>query len=155
RGTMIALPDSYYIASGLCVLLHVVALANWRKAWALPFGTVTATISMWYLIEPFYVPDLFATFEVAHVQTAYDAVSIFCVALIVRAPAMARQVQPRPAAANLSTAYIPVDRIVLLVAVLWLVLLVFGIWRMDGDVIGALFPIGARAEYKFMWGRAA
>jgi hypothetical protein len=148
---MINLPDSYYVASGLCVLLHLVALLNRHKAWALPFGTVAATISAWYLIEPFYFPELFEEFNFVHVRTAYDSVSIFCVALLVIAPILAISMQPT-FTTNLSMGYIPADRVLTFVVFVWLALLAFGTFRMHWDVLGALFPIGTQTGTN-MWSR--
>lgn len=42
-----------------------------------------------------------------------------------------------------------------IVVVVWLVLLAYGVWRVNGDIIGALFPVGARSGTSVaMWGRA-
>lgn len=149
---MIHLPDSYYIAAGLCALLLIVALLYRHRAWAWPFGTVAATIGAWYLIEPFYFPELFEQFNFVHVRTAYDSVSIFCIALLVMAPTLANSMQPKAVTTNLSTEYIPADRVLVFVVLVWLALLGFGTWRMNGDLIGALFPVGARAA-GHMWAR--
>jgi oligosaccharide repeat unit polymerase len=151
---MTELPDSYFIAVALCVLLLLVTALNRGQAWALPFGAVTATISAWYLVEPFYFPELFLEFKLEQIQTAYDSVCIFCIALLVVAPAMANRMRPRTSSIDLSTSYIPADKVLVIVTLVWLVLLAFGIWRVEGDIIAALFPIGGRTGAN-MWGRGA
>lgn len=148
------LPDSYFIAAGLCALLLVVALMNARKPWALPFGVVAATVGAWYLVEPFYFPELFAQFKFESVQGAFDSVSIFCAALLVMTPFISARMQRQGPTSNLSMSYIPADRVAVIVMCLWLALLAFGTYRMRGDIIGMLFPIDGRAGAR-VWSRAA
>ena len=92
---MTSLPDSYLIAVGLFILLLVVSLANKKTAWAIPFGTVTATIGAWYLLEPLYFPELFTQFDFSYVDGAYVSVCIFFIALLIFAPFIATQMRPK------------------------------------------------------------
>src|SRR5262249_30669569 len=48
----------------------------------------------------------------------------------------------------------PAERVLFLVILTWLALVGFGTWRMEGDLIGALFPVWARAG-AHMWAREA
>jgi hypothetical protein len=50
--------------------------------------------------------------------------------------------------------YFAPEQILIATAAMWLVLLVIGIARMGGDVVGALFPLDSRAGAT-MWGRGA
>lgn len=153
---MIELPDSYYIAAGLCTLLLIVAVASAGRPWALPFGTVVATVGIWYLPEPFYFPNLFAQFRFRSVQTAYDSVSIFYIALLIFAPLVSMRLKPKGRARrrDMTKRSFSADNLVLMVVCTWLALLAFGTYRMQGDLFGALFPVGMRSGAR-MWSRAA
>jgi hypothetical protein len=106
------------------------------------------------MVEPFYFSELFEEFNFGHVRTAYDSVSIFCVALFFMAPAISIQLRPPKYAIHLSTAYIPAEGVLFFAVLTWLALLGFGTWRMEGDLVAALFPIWSRAG-THMWAREA
>lgn len=150
---MTPLPNSYFIAVGLFILLLVVSIANKKTAWAIPFGTVTATIGAWYLLEPLYFPELFTQFDFSYIEGAYVSVCIFFIALLIFAPFIATQMRPKTEIVS-SRASISADRITAVVISVWLILLAFGTWRMNGDLIRALFPINGRAGDQ-LWSRAA
>lgn len=151
---MIALPDSYYLAAALCAISLLFAIVNGQKPWALPFGAVVGTVGAWYLIEPLYFPELFSQFRFDAFQTAFDSVCIFYIALLISVPLISMKMRPRTSLSHLSNRAIPADKLVMVVMGVWLVLLAFGTYRMNGDILGALFPIGGRAGSR-MWSRAA
>jgi oligosaccharide repeat unit polymerase len=148
------LPTSYFIAVLLFGMLLVFAVANRKAAWSVPFGAVVAMIGAWYLIEPFYFPELFETLDPEHVETAFNCVCIFFMSLLFLAPAIAKKMEPRASAAPLAAGSSSGDRVVAVVAILWLLLLAFGTFQMGGDLLGALFPLQGRAGNR-LWARDA
>jgi hypothetical protein len=151
---MTSLPNSYFIAIGLFILLLMVSIANNKAAWAIPFGTVTVTLGAWYLLEPFYFPRLFAIFDFSDVEDAYTSVCIFFAALLVATPFTTKQMRPKTQIVSSSASDISADRIAVVIILVWLALLAFGTWRLNGDLINALFPLEGRAGVQ-MWSRAA
>jgi hypothetical protein len=146
------LPESYYLAVGLCFIHIIFAIINRKQAWALPFGAVVATVGGWYLVEPVYFPELFETFRFEMVEKAYYSVCLFYVALIFTTPTIAKQM--RPSSHHLSIKYVSADKLLVMVAGTWIILLAYGTYRMNGDLLGALYPVDGRAGGR-MWSREA
>lgn len=147
------LPLSYYLSVLMFAGLISFGAFRWNTAWALPYIAVLGMIAAWYFVEPFYFPDLFASFETEYVDTAYTSVLIFISVFSIAAPAVAQRFKPKPTALQLSRVHVSAKHVFLATVALWLVLLAYGTLRMRGDLLGALFPIEGRAGVQ-MWSRA-
>lgn len=151
---MIILPDTYYLSVGLFAVLVIYGTLRLQAAWAMPYNAVLCTVAAWYFIEPLYLEEIFAYFKPQHLQSAYDAVLIFYICFAAATPMLVQQLRQKLNASRLSQAYVPAETVLLVVSVLWLALLAYGTVRLQGDLLGALFPIGGRSSAR-MWSRAA
>jgi len=155
------LPSSYYFALALTLAGFTYAGVNAKKAWSVPYGMVLFTFFGWYLIEPVYTPDTMAGFSREIVSETYWHAAVFVSAFMLIFPLMRKGFAPSTAMSRLDRRGNIVDvfdqrvveRLVKPVALGWLMLAAIGIYRMDGDIIGALFPLEARSGMT-MWSRA-
>jgi oligosaccharide repeat unit polymerase len=148
------LPLEYWLCAILLMLAFVFAVRLRYLLWVPPFLAVLGTVAAWYMIEPIYFDDFVSNFPLSAASLAYGCLLVFLITFIVGAPIAVRFFQPviRPTSGNVFS--ISPEHLVPRVVILWLCLLGFGIYRMDGDVLGALFPIEGRAGGS-MWGRSA
>lgn len=151
---MAALPLSYYLSALLCIGLLLYGTLNLRASWAFPYSCAVATVGAWYLLEPIYFSDAFVFFGSDDVGTAFDAVIIYFLAFALLTPFLVKWLDPGGRSVPIGTAGVSAERVFGVIAIVWLLLLAYGVYRMRGDVLGALFPIGGRTGGN-MWGRAA
>ena len=155
------LPESYYLAALVALATAGYGLINIRKPWAPAFLAVIGTFAAWYLVEPYYDPVSMMIFLDRQLSVAYTSALIFVVAFIVFHFGMKKRFNPlgtRPVISIRETMLAPraisPDRLAILAIMLWLILLAFGAWRLQGDVMQALFPFESRSG-SMMWRRAA
>lgn len=154
------LPDTYYVALALLGGLSVWAAINLRRTWAPPFLAVLVTFGFWYMIEPLYVPQEFVPFSRAIIRDAYFYSIVFLLSFALLFIACAPLFRPGKARNGTGGR---IDRkelartaegLVIPVAVLWLVLVAYGTYRVGGDLLQALFPLEGRSGLR-MWQRSA
>ena len=150
---MVDLPIYYFLSAGLATVLAIFGFVNLRKSWGLPYLAVVFTISVWYLTEPFYSPGEFLYFNSEHVEKAYEAVFISLLTFSAFAPVMTNLLRPKQGSRVQIAQFSPEDAFPYVV-MLWLLLLAYGTFRLQGDLFAALFPIGARSGAG-MWSRPA
>lgn len=144
----------YYLALALLLGLVMEALAKYkRRAWSLPALVIYATTFIWYLIEFIYTPENLEKFSANIIITSYFQVILFLVSFRLLLPSFTRRFIRNAQLKWQASAWRP-ERLLLIVAVVWVLLLLYGVTRMDGNILGALFPIQSRAGVH-MWGRAA
>jgi oligosaccharide repeat unit polymerase len=148
------LPETYFMSVALAAILLVDSAFNLRTSWGIPYLTVVITIFLWYLIEPLYLPEGFLHFSQETVETAYGGVLIALLSFALSTRTFVDLMRPKNANRILSKAYVPSERVLIIVVCLWLILLAYGIVRMQGDVFAALFPLSGRHGAN-MWSRAA
>jgi hypothetical protein len=149
---MLDLPDTYFISAGLAAVLLVYGGLNLHTSWGVPYLAVVFTIAAWYFTEPLYLTDEFLFFAPENIARAYDAVLIALISFAASAPTVVKITRPKRSGRVLSTTYVPAERVFVFVVGLWLVLLAYGTFRMQGDLFGALFPLGGRSGVN-MWSR--
>lgn len=148
------LPVEYWLCAVVLAAATVFALGIRREAWAAPFVAVLGTIAAWYMLEPFYFEDFFIDFRPSAVILGYRSLLLFLLAFVIAAPVVVRALDPGPARKGMDVADLHPEQIIPGIVMVWLALLSFGIFRMDGDIVGALFPVDGRNSYD-MWGREA
>jgi hypothetical protein len=151
---MPVLPDSYFFSLIIFVCISAFGLLRLNTALGVPYLAVALSIGAWYLIEPFYFADEFQLLDPRYVQSAFDSVALFFLAFAIVTPGLVNKLAPRSSALPLSEAFISPEHVLTVVAAAWLALLTYGVVRMQGDILGALFPLGPRWSGD-MWGRAA
>jgi hypothetical protein len=114
---------------------------------------VYGTLFAWYFVDPFLNPEQYDYLPSSLLGQSYGQVLLFLIAFRVFTPVATRWIVRRRSSGIFDTRLTP-ERILVAVGALWLVLFLIGIYRMDGDVVAAVFPIDSRAGAT-MWGRDA
>jgi oligosaccharide repeat unit polymerase len=148
------LPLEYWLCAILIAAAVALAVRQRHVAWVPPFVAVLGTIAGWYMVEPLYFRDEFALFTDTSIATAFRCVFLFVVTLIIATPVVSRWLEPRGKDPDLDLVSVTPEQIVPTIVVVWIGLLLFGIWRMEGDVFATLFPLQGRSN-STMWQRAA
>ncbi|MDO7840928.1 hypothetical protein [Sphingomonas immobilis] len=151
--TIYALPAAYWLSMMALMLLSAEALFRLRDSWSLPALMVYFTVFGWYMMEPINSPETMA-FGDEELSTAYLTVFFFLAAFRGLVTVLAKMFAAKKDVQGLSVDAIPAEKLFLVIGGLWLVLLSFGTWRMDGNLFATLLPLDSRAGVS-MWQRAA
>src|SRR6266496_6155925 len=114
---------------------------------------VYVTIFAWYFVDPFINPEQYDYLPSFLLEQSYGQVLLFLIGFRLFTPVATRWIVRRRSAGVFDTRLTP-EQILLGAGAIWLGLFAIGIYRMDGDVLGAVFPIDSRAGVT-MWGREA
>jgi hypothetical protein len=145
---------TFYLAAAALLLLTVescVKLLN-RDSFSITLA-VYVTVFAWYFVDPFLNPDQYDYIPPFLISQSYGQVFLFLIAFRFFMPIAVRWIVRRRGT-GLSAMYFAPEQMLIATGAMWLVLLLIGIARMDGDVVGALFPVDSRAGAT-MWGRGA
>jgi oligosaccharide repeat unit polymerase len=121
-----------------------------------PFGitvTVYLTVFAWYFVDPFINPEAYDYLPSSLLAKSYVQVLLFLIGFRLFTPAAIRWLLHRRTSGIFDTRLTP-EQILIAAGALWFILFLIGIYRMDGDVIGAVFPLEGRSG-PTMWGRDA
>ena len=150
------LPYFYILASVLFLVLVTEAIFKKNRTWSIPAVIVYLTTALWYLTEQIYSPENLIKFNKSLIEITYLQVVLFLVSFRLFLPILSYKFKPQKM--NLHKVLITLSlnpaRLLAYLSIVWLGLLMFGFSRMNGDILGALFPINSRAG-GHMWGRAA
>src|SRR6266699_1091842 len=145
---------TFYLAAAALVVLTVescVKLLN-GDSFAITLA-VYVTVFGWYFVDPFLNPEQYTYIPSFLISQSYGQVLLFLIGFRFFMPVAVRWIVQRRSIGFVPQDFTP-EQILLGAGAIWLLLLIIGITRMDGDVIGALFPIDSRAGAT-MWGRSA
>jgi oligosaccharide repeat unit polymerase len=145
---------TFYLAAVVLVALTAescIKLLN-RDNFGITVG-VYVTVFAWYFVDPFINPEQYDYLPSSSLGQSYGQVLLFLIGFRVFAPVAIRWIVRRRSSGVFNTRLTP-EQILIAVTSLWLVLLIIGIARMGGDVMGAVFPLDGRAG-PTMWGRGA
>jgi len=152
---MVAGELTFYLAAVVLLALTVescIKLLN-RNSFGIAIG-VYVTVFAWYFVDPFLHPEQYDYLPSYLLGLSYTQVILFLIGFRAFLPvALRRIVRPRSTGVFATRHFAP-EQILLAAGAMWFLLLGIGIYRMGGDVIGALFPIDSRAGVT-MWGRGA
>jgi hypothetical protein len=147
-------PKLYLFAFILLVVFASEALLKrHRLVWSIPALAIYATTAMWYLVESIYSPEALEKFSDEIIDSAYTQIILFLIAFRLFLPDLCRACLNKVKVPRSTIAFRP-DRLLICVAIVWLGLLLFGISRLGGDFLGALFPVNSRSGVQ-MWQRSA
>lgn len=145
---------TYLLTLTLLVGLTIEALSKRKKQpWSLSALAIYATIFIWYYIEFFYTPESLSKFSAEVIETALYQVMLFLITFRLVLPLLTYHFLPRVGLKWFTSNWYP-EKLLMYVAGLWLILFLYGVFRMNGDVLRALFPVASRAG-AHMWSRAA
>ena len=151
---MVAHELTFYLAAVVLVVLTVescIKLLN-RDSFGITVG-VYVTVFAWYFVDPFLNPEQYDYLPSSLLGQSYGQVLFFLLGFRVFLPVAIRWIVRRRSSGVFDTRLTP-EQILIAAGTSWFVLFLIGIYRMDGDVIGALFPIDSRAGMT-MWAREA
>src|SRR6267378_226140 len=152
--SMVAHEISFYLAA--VVLLALTVESCIKLLDRNPFGVtlmVYVTVFGWYFVDPFINPEQYDYLPSSLLEQSYGQVLLFLIAFRVFVPVAIRWIVVRRNS-GISDMRLTPEQILIGAGTFWFVLLLIGIYRMDGDVMGAVFPIDGRAG-PTMWGRGA
>jgi len=115
---------------------------------------VYVTVFGWYFVDPFLNPEQYDYIPAFLISQSYGQVLLFLIAFRFFMPVAQRWIVRRRSSSVFHVQRFTPEQVLIVTGAIWLVLLLIGIARMGGDVIGALFPIDSRAGAT-MWGRSA
>ena len=114
---------------------------------------VYVTVFAWYFVDPFLNPEQYDYLPSSLLSQSYAQVLLFLIGFRVLTPVMTRWILSRPSSGIFNKHLTP-EQILKAAGVLWLALFLVGIFRMGGDVVGAVFPLDGRGG-PTMWARGA
>src|SRR6266496_449486 len=115
---------------------------------------VYVTVFGWYFVDPFLNPEQYSYIPSFLISQSYGQVLLFLIGFRFFMPVAQRWIVRRRSTDVFHVQRFTPEQVLIVTGAIWLVLLLIGIARMDGDVVGALFPIDSRAGAT-MWGRSA
>jgi hypothetical protein len=115
---------------------------------------VYVTVFGWYFVDPFLNPEQYSFIPSYLISQSYGQVLLFLIAFRFFMPVAARWIVSWQSTDVFHVQRFRPEQILIATGTIWFLLLLIGIARMGGDVIGALFPIDSRAGAT-MWGRSA
>ena len=145
---------TFWLAAVVLVILTVesgIKLLN-RDSFGITIA-VYVTLFAWYFVDPFLNPESYDYLPSSLLAESYGQVLLFLVGFRLFAPVATRWILRRPSSGIFDTRLTP-EQILTAAGTLWFVLFLIGVYRMGGDVIGALFPLDGRGG-PTMWGRGA
>jgi hypothetical protein len=153
-GSMVAQELTFYLAAVVLVGLTVescIQLLN-RNAFGVTV-MVYVTVFAWYFVDPFLNPELYDYLPSSLLGESYGQILVFLIAFRLIVPAAARWILRRRSSGIFDTRLTP-EQILVAAGALWFLLFAIGVYRMEGDVMAAVFPLDGRGG-PTMWGRAA
>ena len=145
---------TFYLAAAVLVALTIescIKLLN-RNTFGITL-MVYVTVFAWYFVDPFINPEEYDYLPPFSLGQSYGQVLLFLIGFRVFTPAITRWIVRRPSFAIFDTRLTPRE-ILVATGAIWLLLFLIGIYRMNGDVIGAVLPLDGRGG-ETMWGRGA
>jgi len=145
---------TFYLAAVMLVVVTVescIKLLN-RNAFGITL-VVYVTVFAWDFVDPFLNPEQYDYLPSSLLGEGYGQVLLFLIGFRVFTPVATAWLLRRPSSGIFDTRLTP-EQILKAVGTLWLILFLIGIYRMDGDVMRAVFPVDGR-NGPTMWGRGA
>ena len=147
---------TFYLAAAALLILTVESGVKLLKRDSVGITVaVYATVFAWYFVDPFLNPEEYDCLPPFLLGQSYGQVLLFLIGFRVAVPTATRWILSRRSAGVLAAMQrLTPEQILIAAGTIWLLLFAIGIARMDGDVIGAVFPVDGRAGVT-MWGRGA
>jgi len=146
---------TFYLAAAALLILTVESCVKLlhRNSFGITIA-VYVTVFAWYFVDPFIDPDQYSFLPPYLIERSYLQVLLFLIAFRIVVPVAIRWIVSRPSNAVLAVRGLRPEEILIGAGMTWFLLFLIGIYRMDGDVMGAVLPLDGRAGAT-MWGRGA
>src|SRR5262249_15684485 len=147
---------TFYLAAAVLLILTVESCVKLLKGDSFGIAVVIyVTVFAWYFVDPFLNPEEYGYLPPFLLGQSYGQVLLFLIGFRAVVPAAARWVLSRPSNGVFAGIQgLAPEEILIGAGVIWLLLFLIGIYRMDGDVMGAVIPLDGRGGAT-MWGRGA
>jgi oligosaccharide repeat unit polymerase len=145
---------TFYLAAVVLVVLTAescIKLLN-RNTFGVAL-IVYVSVFAWYFVDPFLNPEQYDYLPSSLLGQSYGQVLLFLVGFRMFMPVATRWIVRRRSSGIFDNRLTP-EQILIAAGTIWFLLFLIGIYRMDGDVMGAVFPIDSRAGLT-MWSRDA
>lgn len=146
---------TFYLAAVLLLVLTVESCVKLlhQNSFSITL-LVYVTVFAWYFVDPFLNPEQYDYLPSFLLSQSYGQVLLFLIGFRIFVPVATRWIVRRRSTGVFDTQRFAPEQILIVAGVIWLLLFVIGIVRLNGDVAGAVFPIDSRAGAT-MWGREA
>lgn len=148
------LPGEYYVALTILLVLVMEGLSKFtREYWAFPMLGIYGTVFLWYFVE---VPANYPRYEQFRAETfflGYLQIVLFLITFRALVPWASRRISEK--GPSHAPNFLDADQTFRVVAIVWLILLLYGSWMSGRGIVNALFPLDARKTWRFMWSRGA
>jgi hypothetical protein len=146
---------TFYFAATLLLVLTVESCVKLLKRDNLGIAVIVyVTVFAWYFVDPFLNPEQYDYLPSFLLGESYGQVLLFLIGFRLFTPVAVRWIRRRRSTAVFAMQHVTPEQILVAAGTIWLLLFAIGIYRVGGDVIGAVFPIDSRAGAQ-MWGRGA
>jgi hypothetical protein len=108
----------------------------------------------WYFVDPFLNPEQYDYLPSFLLGESYGQILLFLIGFRLFTPVAVRWIRRRRSTAVFAMQHVTPEQMLAAAGTIWLLLFAIGIYRVGGDVIGAVFPIDSRGG-ALMWGRGA
>jgi hypothetical protein len=137
---------TFYLAALVLVVLTAESCIRLlkRDSFGITLG-VYVTVFAWYFVDPMINPEEYNSLPSSSLSLGYGQVLLFLIGFRVVVPMAARWILSRRSTAVFAMQRVAPEQTLIAVGTVWLLLFAIGIYRMGGDVIGAVFPIDSRA----------
>jgi oligosaccharide repeat unit polymerase len=137
---------TFYLAALVLVVLTAESCFRLlkRDSFGITVG-VYVTIFAWYFVDPMINPEEYNYLPSSSLGLGYGQVLLFLIGFRVVVPTVTRWILSRRSAGVFAIQRVAPEQILIAVGTLWFLLFAIGIYRMGGDVIGAVFPVDSRA----------
>ena len=152
---MVTSEVTFYLAAAALLVLTVESCLKLLNGDSFSITlAVYVTVFGWYFVDPFLNPEQYTYIPSFLISQSYGQVLLFLIGFRFFMPVAQRWIVRRRSTDVFHVQRFTPEQVFIVTGAIWLVLLLIGIARMEGDVVGALFPIDSRAGAT-MWGRSA
>ena len=146
---------TFYLAAAALLVLTLESCVKLLKGDSFSITlAVYLTVFGWYFVDPFLNPEQYSFIPSFLINQSYGQVFLFLIGFRFFMPIAVRWIVRQRNSGAMGTHRFAPEQILIIAGAIWLVLLIIGVYRLNGDVIGALFPVDSRAGAT-MWGRGA
>jgi hypothetical protein len=145
---------TFYLAAAALLILTVESCVKLLKRDSFGIAVVIyVTVFAWYFVDPFLNPEEYDYLPPFLLGQSYGQVLLFLIGFRVFTPAVTRWIVRCRSSGIFDTRLAP-EQILIAAGAIWLLLFLIGIYRMNGDLMGAVLPLDGRGG-ETMWGRGA
>src|ERR1041384_2765433 len=137
---------TFYLAAVALLILTVESCVKLLKRDSFGIAVVIyVTVFAWYFVDPFLNPEEYEYLPPFLLGQSYGQVVLFLIGFRIAMPSAMRWILSRPSTGVFAVMRrLTPEQILMAAGAIWLLLFLIGIYRMDGDVMGAVLPLDGR-----------